>query len=79
MPIGIHQVGPLQWGRITTTLAVHGEKDFAESDGLRHIHKALNDAHFLFGPEVQAYLQKLWGAGIKVSLVFPVLTVDTQL
>jgi len=54
--------------RKASTLAMNSEREFTENDGLKHLHKALNDARFLFGPEVAEHLNTLWKAGVELQV-----------
>jgi hypothetical protein len=56
--------------RAASSLALRGEKPFVEGEGLQHIHKAVNDGLFLFGPEMKAFLHTLWTAAIKVHAAY---------
>jgi hypothetical protein len=54
--------------RKASSLAIVSEKNFVENGGLEHLHAAMNDGHFLFGPEVADFLKTLWDAAIKMQM-----------
>lgn len=54
--------------RTAVSLAIVSEDEFVEKDGLRHLHKAINEGRFLFGPEVSEYLTSLWKAGTQIQI-----------
>ena len=54
--------------RKAASLAIISEQEFIQKDGMRHVHRALNDSKFLFGPEVSDYLLTLWKASVDISV-----------
>jgi hypothetical protein len=53
--------------RTASSLALISEKEFMDKDGMMHLHKAMNEGRFLFGPEIGAYIRTLWDAAVEMN------------